>query len=130
LVLAAIIYGQTSIAKNRARLLPCNVLTDDEYQQLITSGYVEIATRSRPTRTFHIPPKGGRAQMFEQGQLVCELCHLPTRCLPLSDLVMAHKVQLEGDEEFYLATANRFIPEVNTANTLPVSWACYWSWVR
>lgn len=129
LVVTACIYGQTAHAENRARRLLRTLLTSAEYPQLTATGYLEVASHSVPTRTYRIPRKGGRVQLFEQGQLVCELCLQPTRSLPLSDLLLVHKVLLEGDEEAYLSMANRLIPEVGAPNALPVFWACYWYWV-
>src|SRR5581483_3554460 len=112
LVLAAlaVIWWRASLAEGRARLLLYDVLSDAECAQLDADDYLEVTSPSVAQRIYRIPRDGGRVQMFEQGRLVCELCLRPTRSLPVSDVLLTHKLLIEGNEVEYLATANRFAP--------------------
>lgn len=118
LVALAVVCWQASAAESRARLLLRDVLTDAEYQQIITAGYLEIMSPEMEQRVYRSPRDGGRVRMYERGQFVCELCLRPTRPLPQSDLLVLHKLMIEGSEADYLATANHFAP-LGTAPNCP-----------
>jgi DNA-binding NarL/FixJ family response regulator len=102
--------GDAGNAEAAARELLRALLTHEEYEQLTTSGYVEVQSRSRAERTYRIPAAGGMVRMLEGGKEVLRLCLQPTTMLPRGDVVLLHKLLLEADEEKYLRTANHFTP--------------------
>lgn len=91
-----------------AQRLMRHVLSDEEWNGLTGGGYVEVRSPSASYRMYRIPWGAGRVRMYEYGDLVCELCVQPSKPLPASDLVVLHKLMIEGAETQYLATANRF----------------------
>jgi CheY-like chemotaxis protein len=97
-------------AEGAARELLRALLTDEEYRQLTTCGYMEVRSQSRAERTYRIPAAGGMVRMLEGGKEVLHLCLQPTTMLPRGDVVLLHKLLLEADEEKYLRTANHFTP--------------------
>lgn len=97
-------------AEGRARAMLREMLTDEEFHQLAELGYLEIPSPSRPHRVYRIPGSAGRVRVFERGREIVELCLQSTEPLPDSDLVLLHKLMIEGDEQEYLAKANHFAP--------------------
>jgi hypothetical protein len=97
-------------AEGRARAMLREMLTDDQYQQLMVRGYLEVRSRSKPHRVYRIPGSTGRVRVFERGREVVELCLQPTEPLPDGDLVLLHKLMIEANEHEYLAKANHFAP--------------------
>ena len=97
-------------AEGRARVLLREMLSDDEFGQLIACGYLEVASPTRPQRVYRIPGLAGRVRVYDHGREVVELCLQPTEPLPDSDLVLMHKLMIEADEVEYLAKANHFAP--------------------
>lgn len=93
-------------AQQRARILLTDVLTAAEHEQLERDGYLRIHSRTAPHRVYHIPHQQGFVRMYESGQPVTDLCLQPTISLPADDLVIMHKVLIEGDEQLYLTLAN------------------------
>ena len=122
LMALAVLCLRASVAERRARLLLREVLTDAEYQQLNADGYLEVASPTVERRVYRIPRAGGRVRMYEGKRLVCELCLRSTRSLPLSDLLVLHKLLIEGNEAGYLATANHFTPEEERVNSALDFW--------
>lgn len=118
----AILCWRASIAEWRARLLLREVLTAAEYRQLAADGYLEVSSPSVEQRIYRIPRAGGRVRMYEGERLVCELCLRSTRSLPLSDLLVLHKLLIEGNEAGYLATANHFAPDDGRVNSALNFW--------
>jgi hypothetical protein len=54
--------------------------------------------------------------MYEEGRLKAGLCIGPQKPLPRPDVILAHKLMLEGDEAGYLQTANH-MPVRNTSDS-------------
>lgn len=98
------------LAETRARALLHEMLTDAECQQLMELGYLEVKSPSKAHRVYRIPGVAGRVRVFERGREIVELCVQPTEALPNSDVVLLHKLMIEGNEEEYLARANHFAP--------------------
>lgn len=94
-------------AERRAEALLAEYLTDAEWEQLTTQGYLEVPSVAVPGRSYHIPQHGGRPLVYERGRSVYQLCVGPLEPLPRADLVLLHLVMIRGDEAGYLATANR-----------------------
>ena len=57
-----------------------------------------------------IPWSAGRVCLLDNGQEGAELCLQSTEPLPDSDLVILHKLMIEGNEHEYLTRANHFAP--------------------
>jgi RNA polymerase sigma-54 factor len=92
----------------RARALLHDLLDEREREQLATHGYLEVPSPSHPQRFYRIPGYSGRVRLYEQGSVVCELCVGPVEPLPRADVVVLHKLMIQGDEEAYLSSANHF----------------------
>ncbi|HEX9056790.1 MAG TPA: hypothetical protein VF818_04595 [Ktedonobacterales bacterium] len=97
-------------AEGRARALLREMLTDDEYEQLMVLGYLEVRSPTTAYRVYRIPASAGRVRMYERGRELVELCLQPTEPLPDSDLVLMHKLMIEANEQEYLTKANHFAP--------------------
>ena len=101
--------GDRRAAEARAAALLEDLLTEDEYHQLQRCGYLGVPSPSRPGRTYRVPRRG-QVRVYEGGALVMTLCVGPVGWLPDGDLVLLHKLMIEGDEAEYLRVANRFTP--------------------
>ena len=128
LALLAIVGWRTSVAEGRARQLLREVLSDAEYQQLAADDYLEIASPTVAQRVYRVPCDGSRVRMIEHGQVVCELCLRPTRSLPMSDILLLHKLLIESNEAEYLATANRFAVSEDERSYPQVFLGYFWCW--
>jgi len=103
------------IAKKRAETLLRTSITDEQYQQLVDHGYLEIPSRLYPGYLYRIPRTQQRVQIYETNQSVttpyarklAELCVVPCDSVPDADMVLAHKLMIEADEQAYLSIANR-----------------------
>ncbi len=84
------------------------VVTSDEYRRLVQLGYLEVPSRIVPNRTYRIPYQPGRVRVYEDNKPVIELCVQPREPMPDGDLVVMHKLMIEGNEREYLRVANRF----------------------
>jgi membrane protein implicated in regulation of membrane protease activity len=96
-------------ADQRAAALLRELLTRDEFAHLCLKGYLEVASPSRPDRTYRIPRTRGTIDVYERGRYHSTLCIAPVIALPDDDVVAAHKLMILADEERYLATANRVL---------------------
>jgi hypothetical protein len=99
-------------AEGRARALLREVLDEHEYQQLIRLGYLEVPSPGHTQRIYRIPGAGGLVRVYERGVAVMELCLQPAEPLPDNDVIVLHKLMIEGNEEEYLARANHFAPGI------------------
>ena len=107
------------VAQDRAEALLRDVLSAEEYARLGQQGYLEVRSPSMPTRVYCVPKGPGRVAIQEDGMLVESLCVAPIDWLPASDIVLAHKLMIEGDEQEYLRRANRFRLKVPTRLAAP-----------
>lgn len=96
------------LAEQRARALLQQQLGDEGFALLVRRGYLEIPSPSLPDRTYRIPFTHGMVEVIEGGLATMRLCIVPTRWVPDCDLVIMHKLLIEGDEARYLRVANRF----------------------
>ncbi|GAC1448001.1 MAG: hypothetical protein PVSMB4_04460 [Ktedonobacterales bacterium] len=99
-------------AEGRARALLREMLTEVEYQQLTKFGYVEVDSPSNEQRVYRIPGAGGLVRVYDRGTAVMELCLQPAEPLPDGDVIVLHKLMIEGNEQEYLARANHFAPGI------------------
>jgi hypothetical protein len=104
--------GEHLSAEGRARALLREMLTESEYQQLTRFGYLEINSPSNEQRVYRIPGAGGLVRVYERGTAVMELCLQPSEPLPDGDVIVLHKLMIEGNEQEYLAKANHFAPGI------------------
>jgi len=107
------------MAQDRAEALLRDVLSAEEYARLGERGYLEVRSPSQPSRIYCVPKGPGRVAIQEDGLLVESLCVAPVDWLPPSDIVITHKLMIEGDEQEYLRRANRYRLRVPTR--LPAS---------
>ncbi len=99
-------------AESRAKALLREMLTENQYQQLIKFGYLEVPSPSIDYRVYRIPGSGGLVKVFERGSAVMELCLQPAEPLPDGDVVVMHKLMIEANEQEYLQKANHFAPGI------------------
>ncbi|HLZ24244.1 MAG TPA: hypothetical protein VKQ30_19195 [Ktedonobacterales bacterium] len=104
------LLGARISADHRARSLMREMLTLAQYQQLTRQGYVEVTSPTIANRVYRIPGAGGLVRVYEQGSAVMDLCVQPVEPLPDGDVVVMHKLMIEGNEQEYLAKANHFAP--------------------
>ena len=95
-------------AQERAEALLKELLTEDEYRQLTRCGYLEVRSRSRPRRTYRVPRHQGQVKVYEGGVPSMGLCVQSVEPIPAGDVVLMHKLMIEGNEDEYLRIANRF----------------------
>jgi len=95
-------------ATERARRLLRALLSDDEYQQFCTDGYLKVKSPSYPAREYRIPAFTGMVLVCENEKPTMRLCVGPTRILPTDDVIVTHLLMIRGDEQRYLSKANAF----------------------
>ncbi len=96
------------LAERRAELLLSEMLTDQERAQLRQYGYLDVHSPSLPQRVYRVPRRPGKIQVLDDGRLVMSLCVQPTSVVPDADVLLMHKLMIEGNEAEYLSVANRF----------------------
>jgi hypothetical protein len=95
-------------ADARADALLRDLLDEREYRQLMDLGYIDVSSPSDPQCIYRIPLSGGMVQVYQQGRATCGLCVQPITSLPQFDVIVMHKLLIEGDEQVYLARARSF----------------------
>jgi len=98
-----------SRAERRAASLLRETLTAEQLRQLTWRGYVEVSSPTEPKRVYRVPRSKGYVQVLENGRAVMRLCLQPVECLPDADIVVLHKLMIEGNEETYLQKANKYV---------------------
>ena len=63
---------------------------------------------------YRIPGAGGLVHVYEHGHAIMDLCLQPVDVLPEGDVVVMHKLMIQGNEDEYLMKANRFAPGIIT----------------
>lgn len=94
-------------AERRAEQLLRDVLSEAEFQQLLRRGYLEVPSRTFPSRVYLIPERQGPVTVCEHGRPVMRLCVQCVERVPDYDTVAMHKLMIEGNEREYLRVANR-----------------------
>jgi hypothetical protein len=94
-------------AQRRADTLVRELLTPDELGTLQARGYLDVPSRLTPGRVYRIPARPGLVTVIDQGQLATRLCLVPARTVPEPELILVHKLLLEGAESEYWQRANR-----------------------
>ena len=93
-------------AEARAVQLQKDVLSKEECRELAERGYLDVPSPGVAGRTYRVPAGSGWVEVYESGSLQMRLCVEPERPLPTGDLVIMHKLMIEGNEDHYLRTAN------------------------
>src|SRR5581483_5744651 len=102
--------NERSEAEVRAQRLLDRMLSHDQLEQLNCLGFIEVRSALLPGRAYRIPRRRGQVQVYEEGRHAGSLCIQPIRWVPDGDLVLMHKLMIEGNETEYLRTANFFKP--------------------
>jgi hypothetical protein len=97
-------------AQRRAQQLVRDILTPKELEQLALHGHLEVASRLYSGRVYRIPETPGIVRVSEYDVPMGRLCLVPARNVPDAELIVIHKLLLEGDETEYLARANYLWP--------------------
>jgi hypothetical protein len=100
--------GYSNTPAGRADQLLRQILGTEEYQQVAQRGYLDVPSPKFAGRIYRIPYGPGRVEVIDQGYLTARLCVMPSSWVPPADLVITHKLLIEGDEERYLSVANHF----------------------
>src|SRR6202521_3084337 len=88
-----------SRAERRAADLLRDTLTPEQCRQLVWQGYLEVPSPTEPQRVSRVPQTKGYVEAIENGRAVMRLCVQPVAGLPDADLVVLHKLMIEGNEE-------------------------------
>ncbi|HET8629663.1 MAG TPA: hypothetical protein VFL91_19770 [Thermomicrobiales bacterium] len=96
------------VAEQRAKALLRQILGADDYERLLKRGYLEIPSPSIAGRVYRVPYFQGMVEVIEGGVSTMRLCVVPLRWVPDPDVVLMHKLMIEGDEARYIRVANRF----------------------
>ena len=108
-------------AEQRARALLRQLIGDAEFERVTKRGYLDVPSTLHPGRIYRIPYFQGMVNVIEGGIATMQLCLVPTRWVPDPDVVIIHKLLIEGDEERYLRLANRF-PSGSSRLIMPSWW--------
>jgi hypothetical protein len=95
-------------AERRAMALLREMLSPEEFRQLTWLGYVDVPSPSDRNRSYRVPRTRGYVQVIDGGRAVMRLCLQPTERIPDADVVLMHKLMIEGNEASYLDKANKF----------------------
>ena len=82
-------------------------LSDAERAQLRRDGFLEIQSPSVSGRRYRIPRRGSPVAVLEPSGRVVYLCLQPETPVAPDELVLVHKLLLEGAEGEYWERANR-----------------------
>ncbi len=98
-----------SRAERRATDLLRDILTPEQFRQLVWKGYLEVPSPMEPQRVYRVPRSKGYVQVIENGRAIMRLCLQPVESLPDADVVVLHKLMIEANEETYLQKANKYL---------------------
>jgi hypothetical protein len=100
--------GERATTEDRSGALLRDLLTEREYEQLAQRGYLDVASPSVGHRVYRIPRDGGLVRVYQNGTAVRSLCVQPVVPLPGNDVIVLHKLMIQGSEQQYLACARQF----------------------
>lgn len=92
-------------AEIRAAAMLRSVLSEEERSQLERFGFLEVHSPSVSNRVYRVPARPGHVNVYEADRLTLEVCVQPVGQLPADDVVLMHKLMIEGNEEGYLRQA-------------------------
>lgn len=85
------------------------VLSAQEVEQWIRQGYLDVNSPQHAQRIYRIRRADGLVRVYEQGKAVRALCLQPVEPLPSNDLVVLHKLMIQGNEQEYVQQARHFL---------------------
>ena len=91
----------------RADALVSRVLSEKERSELRSNGFFEVPSGLVPGRRYRIPVGGAPVAALEPDGRVVYLCLQPDAPVAHNELVVIHKLFLEGAEAEYWQRANR-----------------------
>lgn len=94
-------------AGERAEALAGRVLSEADRAQLRREGFLEVPSQLVRGRRYRIPSGGSPVAVLEPDGRVGYLCLQPESDVPRAELVVIHKLLLEGAEADYWQRANR-----------------------
>jgi hypothetical protein len=100
-------WRQKREAARRAEALVQRVLSERDRTELRRSGFVEVPSGLVKGRRYRIPRGGGPVAVLEPDGRVGYLCLQPDTPVAPAELVLIHKLMLEGAEAEYWQRANR-----------------------
>jgi hypothetical protein len=110
--------AEQDAAWQRAESLLRDSLHADQYSAYASRGYVDVASRKFPHRTYRVDgwrPVG----VYEHGQFVGAVCIRPRINMPGPDIVLARKLMIEGAEDEFLRAGNWLSPAWRPAGVTP-----------
>ena len=105
---SSVTYRSRIISEQRAEVLLRDVLSAGQLHQLRRRGYLDVPSPSRPNRSYRIPRSRDQVRVYEDGRLIERLCVQAVEPVPTGDVVLMHKLMIEGNETEYLRLANHF----------------------
>jgi hypothetical protein len=99
--------GRRRAVAARAEALVRCVLSDSERAQLRRDGFLEVPSPSVEGRRYRIPRRGSPVAVLEPTGRVVYLCLQPETPVAEQELLVVHKLMLEGAEDEYWHRANR-----------------------
>lgn len=98
---------RAAAAAKAAQLLK-DVLSKAEQEQVRRFGFLDVASPGHPGRSYRIPRRAtGTIYCWEKGEQRMRLCVQAAEPVPADDFIVMQKLQIEGNEEAWLKTANR-----------------------
>jgi len=96
-------------AHERAEALLGQILSAEELKHLGERGYLDIPSPSVTERSYRVPRRPGRVGVVEKGIEIAFLCVAPVESMPPADVLLTHKLMIEGNEQEYLRRANHYL---------------------
>jgi hypothetical protein len=94
-------------AAHRAEALVQRILSQSERAQLQRDGFLEVPSPGVVGRRYRIPRRGAPVAVLEPDGRILYLCLQPEAAIAEQELVVVHKLLLEGAEDDYWRRANR-----------------------
>jgi hypothetical protein len=107
-ICSSVTFRSRIASEQRADVLLRDVLSSAQYHQLRRRGYLDVPSPSHPQRIYRVPRSREQVRVFEDGRLVERLCVQSVEPVPSGDIVLMHKLMIEGNEDEYLRLANHF----------------------
>jgi hypothetical protein len=94
-------------ASRRAERLVQRILSQEERDQLRRDGVLEVPSTGVQGRRYRIPRRGSPVAVLEPTGRIVYLCLQPETPVAPAELLLVHKLLLEGAEDEYWQRANR-----------------------
>lgn len=94
-------------AVERAAQLLQEVMPEDQLAELDANGHFSIKSPNHPGREYRVWSTVRPVDVYESGKLTMSLCVESLDPLPPGDVMLVHKLMIEGNEKEYLRVANQ-----------------------